>query len=204
MPRQITIVNTNLDLPELNQLILKHFEENGYEYKKYRGELTLSREDRFGRRFFQVFYKPGEIKLVSWLKNGKNELALDDKLFGARAKRGLHRDVDNFMLLFKDSECSTYSSDTKEDSLDNHDYQLQTYTLKSDFKQFSYLSFVCGLCCLLLPLPLIVIIIGSIGGIFYGFKGINSSAKWASFIGIAASILAIIFLSITIAGRYFT
>ncbi len=196
MARQIIIVQTEQDIAEMNALLMEHFTAEGFEYRNYRGEVTLAREDRYGRRFFKVYHKPGSLKIEVWIKNGKGELALDHKLYGAKPKVGLHKDVEKLLQLFSGRPCSSFNSDTMEGSLINDGYQVQPYELNSDFKQFSILSLGMGIVCFVAPLPFILIVAASVGALVYGIKGFRSSMKWASYLGIPLSVVNLV-MSIT-------
>lgn len=191
--RQVIIVQTEQDIAEINALLTEYFTAEEFEYKNYRGEVTLVREDRFGRRFFMVNHKPGTLKIEVWIKNGKGELALDNKLYGAKPKRGLHMDVNNLMQLFSSQQCSSFNSDTVEGSLLNDGYQIQTYKLlNSNFKQYPILSLGIGIVCFAVPLPENLIIVASAVAFYCGMKGVRSSMKWASFLGISLSIVNLV------------
>lgn len=196
MARQVILVPTEQSISEINTLLEEHFAQDGFACRNYRGELTLSREDKFGRRFFKVYHKPGTLKIEAWIKNGNGELALDNKLYGTRPKKGLQRDVNNLMQLFSDRQCSTFHSDTVEGSLMNDEYQVQSYVLNSDFKQYSILSLGMGIVSLVAPIPYILVWAVAVGAFCYGIRGIRSSMKWASFLGIPLSIVSLV-LSIT-------
>lgn len=196
MARQIILVQTEQDIAEINGILMEHFTAEGFECRNYRGEVTLAREDRFGRRFFKVYYKPGTLKIEVWIKNGKGELALDNKLYGAKPKVGLRRDVENLLQLFSGRPCSSFHSDTVEDSLIDGGYQVQTYELNSDFKQYSILSLGMGIVCFVAPLSMILILAASVGALYYGIKGIRSSLKWVSYLGIPLSVVNLV-MSIT-------
>jgi hypothetical protein len=100
--------------------------------------------------------------------------------------------------LFDGCPYENYNSDTVIDSLNNSEYVSQDFAgLKSNFKQFAFLSLGLGVLCFVLPLPVILLIIGAIGGIYYGLKGLNSTVRWAAIIGLIASVLDILVLIMT-------
>jgi hypothetical protein len=199
MARQIVKINTNQSAEEIHSILQKHFEEKGYELKKYQGILTLCRESHYGRSFFAIYFKTGVLKVEGWIPSGKKELALDNSIYGALPKKGLSNNLDEIIKLFDGCPYENYNSDTVSDSLNNNDYVSQDFVgLKSNFKQFAFLSLVLGVLCFIIPLPVILLIIGAIGGIYYGIKGLNSTVKWASIIGLILSVLDIIVLLMTI------
>lgn len=48
MARQVIIVQTEQDIADINALLTEHFTSEEFEYRNYRGEVTLAREDLFG------------------------------------------------------------------------------------------------------------------------------------------------------------
>jgi hypothetical protein len=202
MARQIAKINTNQSVEEVHSILQKHFEEKGYELRKYQGVPTLCRESHYGRSFFAVYYKTGILKIEGWIPSGKKELALDENIYGALPKKGLKNNLDEIIKLFDGCPYENYNSDTVSDSLNNNDYILQNFNgLKSDFKQFAFLSLGLGILCFVIPLPIIIIIIGAIGGIYYGLKGLNSTVKWAAIIGLILSAVDIIALLMSLFGE---
>lgn len=199
MARQIVTIHTEQRLEDMHQKLKKHLEQNGFRYKTIRGKEMLCRESLYATRYYEIFYRNGCLQIEGFLLHGNQEFAAGR---GGLVRKQLKKELQAMGALFPQASVSCYSTNSSAAEINdgNGEFFPQQFVLRSNLKHLSMVSLAIGIFCILIPLPAVLMGACIILSIAYGVKGLPSTTKWISVIGL---ILAALNLGLTLLNLYY-